>query len=78
MKSSQVPSQRRWPPQISLAWLVVGVLLLGPILGFGGPLVVDVLQQLSQPPRVPAAIVPSAAFDSTPSDYFESGETPLD
>ncbi|MDP6717132.1 MAG: hypothetical protein QGF59_00700 [Pirellulaceae bacterium] len=69
-------SQRR--PQISLRWFVVGVLILGPVLGIGGPIAIRIVQELRTPRPLPASSIPAAAFDPMPSDYYESGETPLD
>jgi hypothetical protein len=64
--------------QISLSWLLAGVLILGPILGFGGPIAIRIVRELRTPRPLPAAAMPAAAFDSGQGDYYESGETPLD
>jgi hypothetical protein len=54
MKSHRIEKPGR-RPQISLSWLLAGVLLLGPILGFGGPIVIQIVRELRTPRPLPAS-----------------------
>ena len=68
----------RW--QFSLRSFLVAVLIVGPIVGVAGPIVLESITEWKPPPRpVPPrprarAIAPYAEAES----YYESGETPLD
>ena len=77
MNSPRLKKPRR-RLQFSLGWFVAGVLILGPILGIGGPLAIQIVQELRTPRPLPASSIPAAAYDPMPIDYYESGETPLD
>ena len=71
-------TRNRW--QFSLRSFLFGVLIVGPIIGVVGPIILESITEWKPPPRpLPIRLrtrppVPSLELDS----YYESGETPLD
>lgn len=70
-------ARSRW--QFSLRRFLFAVLIVGPIAGVVGPIVLESITQWKPPPRpLPPqqrsrSVAPSAEAES----YYESGETPL-
>ena len=77
MNSQRIGKPRRCL-QVSLSWLLASVVILGPILGFGGPIALRIVREVFTPRPLPVPALPAAAFDPMQGDYFESAETPLD
>ncbi|MBC8355147.1 MAG: hypothetical protein H8E66_24495 [Planctomycetes bacterium] len=69
---------RRW--QFSLRSFLFTMLIVGPIAGVVGPIVLESITEWKPPPRpIPAGVKSSAPFpphDDSES-YYETGETPL-
>jgi len=78
MHSQRIKKPRR-RLQVSLGCLLASVLILGPILGLGGPIAVRIVRELRTPRPFPASAMPPTTFDPLEGgDYYESAETPLD
>lgn len=76
MKSENASS--RW--QFSLRSFLFAVLIVGPIAGVGGPIVLESITEWKPPPRPmpPRQRTHSVAPSAESESYYESGETPLD
>ena len=67
----------RW--QFSLRSFLFAVLVVGPIAGVVGPIVLESITAWKPPPRrmLPQQTTRSAAASVEAESYYESGETPL-
>ncbi|MBI2481214.1 MAG: hypothetical protein HYV60_22020 [Planctomycetia bacterium] len=68
---------RRW--QFSLRSFLFTILIVGPVAGVVGPIMVESLTAWKPPPRqMPTGVTPRPMAPSAESDsYYETGETPL-
>ena len=69
--------RQRW--QFSLRSFLFAVLVVGPIAGVAGPIILESITEWKPPPRPlpPQPKARSAALSSETGSYYESGETPL-
>ncbi len=67
----------RW--QFSLRSFLFVILIVGPIAGVAGPIILESITEWKPPPRpMPPKSRHHSAATSAPSEsYYESGETPL-
>ena len=68
---------RRW--QFSLRNFLVAVLIVGPLAGIVGPIILESITEWKPPPQpTPSRVIIHSVAPSAESEsYYETGETPL-